>query len=58
MAEDSNKILFVDTEAITTQYYLDMYLHKSSALIDSIAKIQKYISKDAKLSEYWQEYMV
>jgi HTH-type transcriptional repressor of NAD biosynthesis genes len=41
-SEDSNKVLFIDTEAVTTQYYLDMYLRGSSKLIDSIAAIQKY----------------
>lgn len=42
LSEESNKILFVDTEATTTQYYLDMYLGKYSNLIDEITKIQNY----------------
>ena len=42
MLEDSNKILFVDTEAVTTQYYLDMYLRGHSEVISKIADIQEY----------------
>ena len=42
MAEDSNKVLFVDTEAVTTQYYLDMYLKEYSTVIDKISEIQEY----------------
>lgn len=42
MSEESNKVLFVDTEAITTQYYLYMYLGKKSKLIEEIANIQRY----------------
>ncbi len=42
-SEESNKVLFVDSEATTTQYYLDMYFkgHKSS-LIEEIIKKQNY----------------
>jgi HTH-type transcriptional repressor of NAD biosynthesis genes len=42
MARDSNKILFVDSDAVITQYYLDMYFHKKSSLVDEIAKKQKF----------------
>jgi len=42
MTEDSNKVLFVDTEAVTTQYYLNMYLDKHSEVIDKIAEAQEY----------------
>ncbi|VVB77995.1 Nicotinamide-nucleotide adenylyltransferase [uncultured archaeon] len=42
-AETSNKVLFVDSEAVITQYYLDMYFNgERSNLIDEIAKKQKY----------------
>lgn len=42
-SENSNKVLFIDTEAIVTQFYLDKYFSgKKSHLIDEIAKIQKY----------------
>ncbi|MDD5192550.1 MAG: multifunctional transcriptional regulator/nicotinamide-nucleotide adenylyltransferase/ribosylnicotinamide kinase NadR [Candidatus Nanoarchaeia archaeon] len=42
-AEQSNKVLFIDSEAITTQYYLDMYCPKEkSKLIEEIVKLQDY----------------
>jgi len=41
--ELSNKILFVDSDATITQYYLDMYFNnEKSPLIDEIIKIQDY----------------
>jgi len=41
--EESNRILFVDSEAVVTQYYLDMYFDgKQSPLVEEIAKIQNY----------------
>lgn len=42
-AEESNKLLFVDSEAVITQYYLDMYFQgKKSALLEEIIKLQNY----------------
>ncbi len=42
-AEESNKILFVDSDAVITQYYLDMYFNgKSSPLLEEIIKLQNY----------------
>jgi HTH-type transcriptional repressor of NAD biosynthesis genes len=42
-AEESNKLLFVDSEAVITQYYLDMYFSgKKSKLIEEIVKLQNY----------------
>jgi len=42
-AEESNKVLFIDSEAVITQYYLDMYFDgKKSPLVEEISKIQKY----------------
>ncbi len=40
---ESNKVLFVDSEATITQYYLNMYFggHKSE-LVEEIIKLQKY----------------
>lgn len=42
-AEESNKVLFIDTDAKITEYYLDMYFAgKKSALISEIANLQSY----------------
>jgi HTH-type transcriptional repressor of NAD biosynthesis genes len=42
-AETSNKLLFVDSDAVITQYYLDMYFNgKKSSLIEEIVKLQNY----------------
>lgn len=42
-AEESNKLLFIDSEAVVTQYYLDMYFpKKKSNLIEEIIKLQDY----------------
>lgn len=42
-ARTSNKLLFIDTEATVTQFYLNKYFNgERSELIDNIAKIQKY----------------
>jgi HTH-type transcriptional repressor of NAD biosynthesis genes len=40
--ELSNKILFVDSEAVTTQYYLQMYFNTDSTLIEEIIKRQHF----------------
>ena len=43
IAEESNKVLFIDSDAVITQYYLDMYFNgKKSNLIDEISKLQQY----------------
>jgi len=42
-ARESNKILFIDTDATITQYYLDMYFNgETSGLIEEITHLQKY----------------
>lgn len=42
-AEESNKVLFVDSDATVTQYYLDMYFRgKKSPLIEEAIKLQNY----------------
>lgn len=38
----SNKFLMIDSEAVITQYYLDMYFHTQSPLIEEIIKKQSY----------------
>ncbi|QOV08400.1 nicotinamide-nucleotide adenylyltransferase/ribosylnicotinamide kinase [Bacillus phage Kirov] len=40
--KNANKVLFVDTEAIVTQYYLKAYLNKRDALLTRIANNQNY----------------
>jgi HTH-type transcriptional regulator, transcriptional repressor of NAD biosynthesis genes len=42
-AGESNKVMFIDSEAVITQYYLDMYFDgKKSPLIEEIIKLQDY----------------
>lgn len=42
-SEESNKVLFIDSEAIITQYYLEMYFKGGkSELIEQIIKLQAY----------------
>jgi HTH-type transcriptional repressor of NAD biosynthesis genes len=42
-AKQSNKVLFVDTDAVITQYYLNMYFPgKKSQLIEEIIKLENY----------------
>lgn len=38
----SNKFLMIDSEAVITQYYLDMYFQRQSPLIEEIIKKQSY----------------
>lgn len=38
----ANKLLFIDTEAIVTQYYSLLYLDQRQAVLDQIAQLQKY----------------
>ncbi|MEI6731090.1 MAG: multifunctional transcriptional regulator/nicotinamide-nucleotide adenylyltransferase/ribosylnicotinamide kinase NadR [archaeon] len=41
--EDSNKVLFVDSDAVVTQFYLDMYFPgRKSELVEQVAKLQDY----------------
>lgn len=40
--ERANKVLFIDTEAIVTQYYSDLYLDEHDPVVDAIAKAQNY----------------
>lgn len=40
--QKANKVLFIDTEAIVTQYFSEAYLGKSQAVLDEIIKLQKY----------------
>lgn len=42
-AEESNKLLFVDSDAVITQYYLGMYFKgQKSQLLEEIIKLQDY----------------
>lgn len=42
-SEESNKVLFIDSEATITQYYLEMYFKGGkSELIEQIIKLQEY----------------
>ena len=41
-AETANKILFVDSEAVVTQYYAEQYNFKQTKLIDAIIDKQDY----------------
>lgn len=42
-ARESNKVMFVDSEAVITQYYLDMYFDGAhSPLLEEIIKLQDY----------------
>lgn len=42
-SQESNKLLFIDSEAVVTQYYLDMYFKgKKSELVEQIIKLQDY----------------
>ncbi len=38
----ANKVFFIDTEAITTQYFSMAYLDTRQAVLDEIAKLQNY----------------
>jgi HTH-type transcriptional repressor of NAD biosynthesis genes len=40
--EKANKVLFIDTEAVVTQYYSMLYLNQRQPILDEIAKLQKY----------------
>ena len=42
LAEQANKVMFIDSDAIITNYYADMYGYKFSSLIDEIANKQDY----------------
>ena len=39
---ESNKLLFIDSEAVVTQYYLHMYLGQNSSLIEGVIDQQKF----------------
>lgn len=41
-AEKANKVLFIDTEAIVTQYYSMLYLGNHNEVVESVALSQKY----------------
>jgi HTH-type transcriptional repressor of NAD biosynthesis genes len=40
--QSANKILFIDTEALVTKYYLELYANQKDKLYDHIAKHQDY----------------
>lgn len=40
--EKANKVLFVDTEALVTQYFSIAYLGKRQPILDEVAKLQQY----------------
>ncbi|KOP82825.1 multifunctional transcriptional regulator/nicotinamide-nucleotide adenylyltransferase/ribosylnicotinamide kinase NadR [Cytobacillus solani] len=39
---NANKIVFIDTEAVVTQFYSELYNQKHQTVLDEIAQIQKY----------------
>lgn len=40
--QSANKVMFIDTEAIVTQYYSELYLGESQKVLDGIIKMQEY----------------
>jgi len=40
--EVANKVVFIDTEAVVTQFYLEIYTGQKSALIDEVIKLQNF----------------
>lgn len=40
--EKANKLVFIDTEAIVTQFYSNLYNHEHQTVLDEIAKLQDY----------------
>ncbi|MCM3569272.1 multifunctional transcriptional regulator/nicotinamide-nucleotide adenylyltransferase/ribosylnicotinamide kinase NadR [Neobacillus mesonae] len=40
--ENANKLVFIDTEAIVTQFYSNLYNHVNQTVLDEIAKRQDY----------------
>ena len=42
LAPHSDKVLFVDSDAIVTKYYLNMYFGATSAFIDELIKLQSF----------------
>ncbi|WP_144624920.1 multifunctional transcriptional regulator/nicotinamide-nucleotide adenylyltransferase/ribosylnicotinamide kinase NadR [Bacillus velezensis] len=40
--QKANKVLFIDTEALVTQYFSEAYLGKTQPILDEIANLQKY----------------
>ncbi|MDQ0971683.1 HTH-type transcriptional repressor of NAD biosynthesis genes [Neobacillus niacini] len=40
--EKANKLVFIDTEAIVTQFYSNLYNDEHQAVLDEIAKLQDY----------------
>lgn len=40
--QKANKVLFIDTEAIVTQYYSTLYIGKRQPVLDEMAKLQNY----------------
>lgn len=41
-AAKANRVLFIDTEAIVTQYYSMLYIGQRQAILDEIARMQHY----------------
>ncbi|WP_400163598.1 multifunctional transcriptional regulator/nicotinamide-nucleotide adenylyltransferase/ribosylnicotinamide kinase NadR [Brevibacillus sp. TJ4] len=40
--EKANKVLFIDTEAIVTQYFSMLYLNQRQPVLDEVARLQQY----------------
>lgn len=40
--QKANKIVFIDTESITTKFYSEVYTNESQIIFDEMAKLQKY----------------
>jgi HTH-type transcriptional regulator, transcriptional repressor of NAD biosynthesis genes len=41
-SKESNKLLLIDSDAMITQYYLEMYFKDKSPLVEEVAKLQQY----------------
>ena len=41
--EQTNKLVFIDTEAIVTQYYSNLYNDEHQQVLDEMAKLQDYV---------------
>lgn len=40
--QKANKFVFIDTEAVVTQFYSELYNHKHQKVLNEIAQLQKY----------------
>ncbi|TVX86001.1 multifunctional transcriptional regulator/nicotinamide-nucleotide adenylyltransferase/ribosylnicotinamide kinase NadR [Paenibacillus agilis] len=40
--QNANKVMFIDTEAVVTQYFSQLYLSEKQPILDEIIKLQQY----------------